>query len=103
MVRRLRRLFSSPHASQAVTLHTTLGDLKLEVYCEEVPRAAENFLALCASGYYDGTRFHRNIRGFMVQGGDPTGTGKGGQSIWGGRFPDEIREALKHSARGVVR
>lgn len=58
---------------QAVTLHTNLGDLKLEVYCEEVPRAAENFLALCASGYYNGTIFHRNIRGFMIQGGDPTG------------------------------
>ncbi len=60
-------------AVQAVTLHTNLGDLKLEVYCEEVPRAAENFLALCASGFYNGTLFHRNIRGFMIQGGDPTG------------------------------
>jgi hypothetical protein len=45
--------------AQSVTLHTNLGDVKLEVYCDEVPRAAENFLALCASGYYDGTRFHR--------------------------------------------
>lgn len=58
---------------QAVTLHTNLGDVKLEVYCEEVPHTAENFLALCASGYYNGTLFHRNIRGFMIQGGDPTG------------------------------
>ena len=58
---------------QAVTLHTSLGDLKAEIFCEEVPRTAENFLALCASGYYDGTLFHRNIRGFMIQGGDPTG------------------------------
>ena len=79
-----------------MTLHTSVGDLKVEVYCEEVPRTAENFLALCASGYYDGTKFHRrarfaavrqhrrscsprvahahrNIKGFMVQGGDPTG------------------------------
>ncbi|KAI8572616.1 hypothetical protein RHMOL_Rhmol01G0213100 [Rhododendron molle] len=54
-----------------------------------------NFLALCASGYYDGTIFHRNIKGFMIQGGDPTGTGKGGNSIWGKKFGDEIREALK--------
>jgi cyclophilin family peptidyl-prolyl cis-trans isomerase len=59
--------------SQAVTLHTNLGEIKLELYCEEVPRAAENFLALAASGYYNGTLFHRNIRGFMIQGGDPTG------------------------------
>jgi peptidyl-prolyl cis-trans isomerase-like 3 len=58
---------------QSVTLHTSLGDIKLEVYCEEVPRTTENFLALAASGYYNGTLFHRNIRGFMIQGGDPTG------------------------------
>jgi cyclophilin family peptidyl-prolyl cis-trans isomerase len=49
------------------TLHTNLGDLKVELFCEVSPRAAENFLALCASGYYDGTSFHRNIKGFMVQ------------------------------------
>eukprot|EP00884_Botryococcus_braunii_P002905 jgi/Botrbrau1/12615/Bobra.0169s0142.1 len=89
----------------AVTLHTNHGDIKLEVYCEEAPRTAENFLALAASGYYDGTLFHRNIRGFMVQGGDPTGTGKGGRSIYptaNGKFPDEIVEGLKHSRRGIV-
>lgn len=57
--------------------------------------SAQNFLALCASGYYDGTIFHRNIKGFMIQGGDPTGTGKGGTSIWGKKFNDEIRESLK--------
>jgi len=57
----------------------------------------QNFLALCASGYYDGTIFHRNIKGFMIQGGDPTGTGKGGTSIWGKKFNDEIRESLKVS------
>jgi cyclophilin family peptidyl-prolyl cis-trans isomerase len=55
----------------------------------------QNFLALCASGAYDNTIFHRNIKGFMVQGGDPTGTGKGGQSIWGRPFNDEIRQTLK--------
>jgi cyclophilin family peptidyl-prolyl cis-trans isomerase len=52
-------------------------------------------LALCASGYYDNTKFHRNIKGFMIQGGDPTGTGKGGTSIWGGKFADEFHDALK--------
>ncbi|KOM47927.1 hypothetical protein LR48_Vigan07g163100 [Vigna angularis] len=61
-----------------------------------------NFLALCGSGYYDGTIFHRNIKGFMIQGGDPTGTGKGGTSIWGKKFNDEIRESLKHNARGIL-
>ena len=50
-----------------MTLHTTLGDIKLELFCEDVPRTAENFLALAGSGYYDGTLFHRNIKGFMIQ------------------------------------
>jgi len=86
----------------SVTLHTTLGDLKIEVFCEAVPKAAENFLALCASGQYDNVLFHRNIRGFMIQTGDPTGTGKGGQSIWGREFPDEIRTTLKFNDRGIV-
>eukprot|EP01133_Synstelium_polycarpum_P000373 gene373-435_t len=63
----------------SVTLHTSLGDIKVEVFCDSVPQTAENFLALCASNYYDGTHFHRNIRTFMVQGGDPTNTGRGGQ------------------------
>ncbi|KAI5806697.1 peptidyl-prolyl cis-trans isomerase-like 3 [Peziza echinospora] len=86
----------------SVTIHTDLGDLKIEVYCEAVPKAAENFLALCASGYYDDTLIHRSIKGFIVQMGDPTGTGKGGTSIWGAPFEDEIRPALRHNARGVV-
>lgn len=60
----------------AVTLHTNYGDMKLEIFCDSVPKASENFIALCASSYYNGTIFHRNIKGFMVQGGDPTGTGK---------------------------
>ncbi|KAI7863080.1 peptidyl-prolyl cis-trans isomerase-like 3 [Spinellus fusiger] len=86
----------------SVTLHTDLGDMKIEVFCESVPKTAENFLALCASGYYDNSLFHRNIRGFILQTGDPTGTGKGGNSIWGQKFNDEIRLALKHNARGIV-
>ncbi|KAK6162471.1 hypothetical protein DH2020_002312 [Rehmannia glutinosa] len=86
----------------SVTLHTNLGDIKCEIFCDEVPKTAENFLALSASGYYDGTIFHRNIKGFMIQGGDPTNTGKGGTSIWGKKFNDEIRESLKHNARGML-
>lgn len=86
----------------SVTLHTDLGDLKLELFCEQCPKSCENFLALCASGYYDGCLFHRNIPGFMVQTGDPLGTGKGGESIWGEKFEDEFVESLKHSTRGIV-
>ncbi|KAL7646925.1 UNVERIFIED_CONTAM: hypothetical protein RMT77_002182 [Armadillidium vulgare] len=86
----------------SVTLHTDVGDIKIELFCEQCPKTCENFLALCSSGYYDGCPFHRNIKGFMVQTGDPTGTGKGGQSIWGKHFEDEVRDDLKHSVRGMV-
>lgn len=86
----------------SVTLHTNLGDLKLEIFCDQVPKTARNFLALCASNAYDNTVFHRNMPKFMIQGGDPTGTGKGGQSIYGKYFDDEIVDALKHDKRGIV-
>ncbi|CAN0294714.1 unnamed protein product, partial [Hapterophycus canaliculatus] len=64
--------------------------------------ADECYLDVRHSGYYDGTKFHRNIKGFMVQGGDPLGTGKGGESIWGGAFPDEFHPDNKHDRRGMV-
>ncbi|XP_054156707.1 peptidyl-prolyl cis-trans isomerase-like 3 [Oppia nitens] len=86
----------------SVTLHTDLGDIKIELFCEKCPKTCENFLALCASDYYNDSLFHRNIKGFMVQTGDPTGTGKGGQSIWDDKFEDEIHNDLRHNSRGTV-
>ncbi|KAM7106045.1 peptidyl-prolyl cis-trans isomerase-like 3 isoform 1-T2 [Molossus nigricans] len=86
----------------SVTLHTDVGDIKIEIFCERTPKTCENFLALCASNYYNGCIFHRNIKGFMVQTGDPSGTGRGGNSIWGRKFEDEYSEYLKHNVRGVV-
>lgn len=86
----------------SVTLHTTLGALKLELYCADAPKSCENFLALCASGYYDGCAFHRCVKGFMIQSGDPTGTGRGGASIYGGHFADELSAHLKFAERGVL-
>ncbi len=86
----------------SVTLHTSHGDLKLELFCEQAPKTAKNFLALSAKGYYENTIFHRNIKGFIVQGGDPTGTGKGGQSIYGKTYEDEIDPSLQHDMRGIV-
>lgn len=86
----------------SVTLHTNFGVIKLEIYCDMIHMATENFLALSASGYYNNTTFHRNIKGFMVQGGDPSGTGKGGESIFGGKFKDEFHSELKHDKRGTV-
>ncbi|KAK6641587.1 Peptidyl-prolyl cis-trans isomerase-like 3 [Polyplax serrata] len=87
---------------QAVTLHTDVGDIKIELFCEGCPRTCENFLALCASDYYKGCTFHRNIKGFIVQTGDPTQTGKGGSSIYGRKFEDEFKDEYKHTARGTV-
>ena len=86
----------------SVTLHTTQGDLKLELYCDRAPRVAYNFLSLCASNKYDGTKFLRNINSFLIQGGDTTGTGKGGECIWGGLMPDEFVGDLRHDTRGVI-
>jgi peptidyl-prolyl cis-trans isomerase-like 3 len=86
----------------SLTLHTSHGDLKIEVFCDLVSKSAKNFLALCANGYYDNTIFHRNIKGFIIQGGDPQGTGKGGNSIYGKYFEDEIVNNLEHDKRGIL-
>ena len=79
-----------------------VGCLKFELACTEAPKACRNFLGLCASDYYIGTTLHKNIRGFIIQGGDPTGIGKGGESIYGAPFEDEICEDLRHDKRGVL-
>lgn len=94
--------FNFPFSFQSVTLHTDVGDIKIELFCEDCPKACENFLALCASDYYNGSLFHRNIKGFIVQTGDPTGTGKGGNSIWNRKFEDEFKDSLRHTDRGMV-
>ncbi|MCJ1408195.1 Peptidyl-prolyl cis-trans isomerase cyp10 [Ptychographa xylographoides] len=87
----------------SVTLHTDLGHLKIEVFCESVPKTAENFLALCASSAYDGSPIHRLIPGFMFQTGSPaTSSTKTSTSIWHAPFEDEIRPTLRHNARGIV-
>ncbi|PKA58183.1 Peptidyl-prolyl cis-trans isomerase-like 2 [Apostasia shenzhenica] len=96
------RVEKNPKKKGYVQLHTTHGDLNLELHCDITPRTCENFITLCEQGYYNGIAFHRNIRNFMIQGGDPTGTGRGGQSIWGKPFKDELNSKLLHSGRGVV-
>lgn len=83
-------------------LETTLGEVTLELYPEYAPQAVWNFIKLAQKRYYDGVVFHRNIRNFMIQGGDPTGTGRGGSSIWGKNFPDELQGPLKHDIRGTL-
>lgn len=85
-----------------VQLQTSLGNINIELHCDLVPLTCENFLVLCERGYYDNTIFHRLIPKFMIQGGDPTGTGTGGQSIFGTHFQDEFSLKLQHSGRGIV-
>eukprot|EP00347_Sterkiella_histriomuscorum_P018523 403345186 len=95
--------FQEPPTSGKVILKTNYGDIEIELWCNEAPRTCRNFLQLCLEGYYDQTIFHRIIKGFMVQGGDPTGTGQGGQSIYNGKpFQDEFHSRLKFSHRGIV-
>jgi peptidyl-prolyl cis-trans isomerase-like protein 2 len=83
-------------------MQTNHGDLNLELYPETAPKAVWNFVQLAKKGYYRNLVFHRNIRNFMLQGGDPTGTGRGGASIWGRNFNDEFEGPLKHDARGIL-
>jgi len=86
-----------------VRLETNFGPLNLELRFDVAPRACENFIGLCRNGAYDDTVFHRIIKGFVVQGGDPTGEGHGGQSLWGAPFADEVDVSrLRFDARGVL-
>lgn len=84
-----------------VTIHTTSGDLVIKLFPEYAPKTVQNFCVHARNHYYDGHLFHRIIKGFMVQTGDPNGDGTGGESIWGGEFKDEISE-LKHDRSGTV-
>ncbi|RKU48046.1 Peptidyl-prolyl cis-trans isomerase cyp8 [Coniochaeta pulveracea] len=83
-------------------METNLGDLTIELQTETAPKAVWNFIRLAQKGYYRGVAFHRNIKNFMIQGGDPTGTGRGGTSIWGKNFADEFEGPLVHDARGIL-
>uniref|UniRef100_A0A6B2L1Y4 Uncharacterized protein n=1 Tax=Arcella intermedia TaxID=1963864 RepID=A0A6B2L1Y4_9EUKA len=100
----LEETFTPKKTSQKgfVTLVTNMGNLNLQIHCDQIPLASENFITLCERKFYNNTIFHRNIRHFMIQGGDPTATGKGGKSMWGRDFPDEIVPELKHDGAGVL-
>jgi cyclophilin family peptidyl-prolyl cis-trans isomerase len=76
-------------ANRTAVIETNHGTIEFELLEEDAPKTTENFIQLAQKGYYDGVIFHRVIKGFMIQGGDPTGTGRGGESAWGGRFNDE--------------
>ncbi|MBO5200415.1 MAG: peptidylprolyl isomerase [Clostridia bacterium] len=82
-------------------MHTNMGDIKIKLFPEEVPATVQNFVELAKKGYYNGIIFHRVIKDFMIQGGDPTGTGMGGESIYGEKFQDEFDVKL-HNIRGAL-
>ena len=92
----------APQAGEEIcVLHTDYGDIKLHFFPDAAPKAVYNFKALALSGYYDGLTFHRVIDDFMIQGGDPEGTGAGGQSIWGEDFEDEFHTNLLNISGAV--
>ncbi|KAH7122626.1 cyclophilin-like domain-containing protein [Dendryphion nanum] len=92
-----------PNPTAKVILHTTAGDLELELFAKQTPKTSRNFLQLCLDGYYDNTIFHRLVKGFILQGGDPTGTGHGGESIYDeGAFEDEFHSRIKFNRRGLL-
>lgn len=87
---------------EIVCLETTEGNIEIELMPTVAPKACENFLTLIKDHYYDGIIFHRVIKDFMVQTGDPTGTGRGGQSCWGKPFKDELRADIAFDSPGIV-
>lgn len=93
-----------PPPTAKVLLTTTSGDLLLELFAKQTPLASRNFLQHCLDGYYNGTLFHRLVPGFIVQGGDPTNTGHGGESVYpgGAPFDDEFHSRLKYTRRGLL-
>lgn len=89
-------------ADTIVVFETNQGNIELKLMPDIAPKACENFIGLVKKGYYNGIIFHRVIKDFMIQGGDPTGTGRGGQSIWGKPFEDEVAPAVKFDGVGIL-
>lgn len=85
-----------------VRVVTNIGHLNIELHCDKVPMACDNFLTLAERNYYDNNIWHRIVPGFIAQTGDPTGTGNAGESAWGGYVKDEIRTSLTHDSAGIV-
>ncbi len=88
-----------PKKSYTATLHTDKGDIVIQLHADKAPKTVNNFVFLARQGFYDGTIFHRVIADFMAQGGDPTGSGRGGP---GYKFADEFHPSLRHDKPGVL-
>lgn len=85
-----------------IVFETTQGNIEIELWPDIAPKTCENMIGLIKKEYYNGIVFHRVIKDFMVQGGDPTGTGAGGQSLWGGKFEDEVTPSVKFDREGLL-
>lgn len=85
-----------------IVFETTQGNVEFKLYPEIAPKTCENFETHVKNGYYDGIIFHRIIKQFMIQGGDPTGTGRGGESIWGKPFEDEVKKEVTFDRPGLL-
>jgi len=83
-------------------IKTNMGTIEIELYADQTPKTVENFVGLAKKDYYNGIIFHRVIPNFMIQGGDPTGTGRGGESLWGKPFEDEIVSSLVFDEPGIL-
>lgn len=81
---------------------TNMGTIEIELFANKAVKTVQNFVGLAKKEYYNGIIFHRVIDNFMIQGGDPTGTGMGGESFWGEPFEDEVNTGLKHSSEGIL-
>lgn len=97
----LKQTQAPQNGEQIAILKTSMGNIKIRLFPEHAPKAVENFVTHAKNGYYDGLIFHRVIKDFMIQGGDPLGTGTGGESIWKKPFEDEFTGEL-HNLRGAL-
>ena len=89
-------------AQNSVVFETNKGNIEFKLFPKIAPKAVENFIGLTKKGYYDGIIFHRVIKNFMIQGGDPTGTGRGGSSLWGKPFKDEFSPGIVFDRSGIL-
>lgn len=96
-----KEVFPMPE-DPVIIMKTNQGTIELKLFPKIAPKTCENFIRLAEKGYYDGIIFHRVIKNFMIQGGDPTGTGRGGTSIWGEPFEDEVSKDVKFDKPGLL-
>lgn len=90
-------------SNKVVTLDTSMGKIQLQMFDKDAPKTVQNFVCLVQKGYYDGIKFHRVAHGFVIQAGDPTGTGSGGESIYGAKFEDELYSDTPSYKAGYIK